>query len=113
MPMFGDGSTRRDYTFIDDVVGGVRAAMVYDRSPYEVINLGNNRTITLTQMIATLEQALGVSATIDRQPEQPGDVPQTWARIEKAQALLGYDPKTRFEDGVRRFCDWIRTSPDL
>lgn len=113
IPMFGEGSTRRDYTFIDDVVGGIRAAMAYDRSSYEVINLGNNRTIALKQMIATLEQALGVSATIDRQPEQPGDVPQTWARIEKAQALLGYHPRTRFEDGVRRFCEWVRTSPAL
>lgn len=111
IPMFGDGSTRRDYTFVDDVIGGIRAAMDYEGSLYEVINLGNNRTVGLSQMIATLEQALGVTAVIDRQPEQPGDVPQTWARIEKAQRLLGYDPKTRFEDGIGRFCEWIQTSP--
>ena len=108
IPVFGDGSTRRDYTFVDDVVGGIRAAMDYQGSPFEVINLGNNRTISLSQMIATLEQALGVTARIDRQPEQPGDVPQTWARIERAQRLLGYDPKTGFEDGIRRFCQWLR-----
>ncbi len=110
LPVFGDGSTRRDYTFVDDIIAGVRAAMAYDGSSYEVINLGNNRTIALSQMIAALEQALGVTARIDRQAEQPGDVPQTWARIEKAQALLGYDPKTRFEDGIGRFCEWMRTS---
>ncbi|HEY6508193.1 MAG TPA: NAD-dependent epimerase/dehydratase family protein, partial [Vicinamibacterales bacterium] len=113
IPMFGDGSTRRDYTFVDDVIGGIRAAMDYEGSLYEVINLGNNRTVGLSQMIATLEQALGVTAVIDRQPEQPGDVPQTWARIEKAQRLLGYDPKTRFEDGIGRFCEWIQTTPAL
>lgn len=108
IPMFGDGSTRRDYTFVDDIVAGIRAAMDYHASPFEVINLGNNRTIGLRQMIATLEQALGVTAHIDRQPEQPGDVPQTWARIERAQRLLGYEPKTGFEDGIRSFCEWLR-----
>jgi UDP-glucuronate 4-epimerase len=108
IPMFGDGSTRRDYTYVDDVVAGVRAAMAYDASPYEVINLGNNRTISLQEMIATLETALGVTAQIERLPEQPGDVPQTWARVEKAAALLGYAPKTRFADGVAQFCAWLQ-----
>ncbi len=107
IPMFGDGSTRRDYTFIDDIVAGVRAAMTYDRSPYEVINLGNNRTVSLREMIATLEKALHIEARIEQHPEQPGDVPQTWARVEKARALLGYEPKTSFDEGVARFCDWL------
>src|SRR5882672_11342981 len=75
--VFGDGMTRRDYTYIDDVIGGVRAAMDYDRSLYEVINLGNNRTVTLLEMIAGLEQALQMRASIEHLPEQPGDVPQT------------------------------------
>jgi UDP-glucuronate 4-epimerase len=108
IPVFGDGSTRRDYTFIDDIIGGVRAAMQYDRTPYEVINLGNNRTVTLNEMIAGLEAALGVRAAIERLPEQPGDVPQTWANIEKASRLLGYAPTTTYEEGVRRFAAWLK-----
>ena len=94
IPVFGDGSTRRDYTFIGDIVQGIRGAMAYTDTPYEVINLGNNHTVSLAEMIASLEQALGVTAIIDRQPEQPGDVPQTWANIAKAHRLLGYQPRT-------------------
>jgi UDP-glucuronate 4-epimerase len=109
IPVFGDGSTRRDYTFISDIVAGVQAAVDYDRTRYEVINLGNDRTVTLTQMIAELERALSVEARIDRQPEQPGDVPQTWASIDKAAALLGYQPKTAFPAGIDRFCEWLRS----
>ena len=108
IPVFGDGTTRRDYTYIADIVSGVQAALVYDRSGYEVINLGNDRTVTLSEMIAELERALGVTATIDRQPEQPGDVPQTWASIDKATSLLGYRPETPFAIGVDRFCAWLR-----
>jgi UDP-glucuronate 4-epimerase len=107
IPMFGDGHTRRDYTFVDDVVAGLRAAMEYTASPYEVINLGNSRTVSLIDMVATLEAALGAKARIERLPEQPGDVPQTWARVEKAQALLGYAPSTDFAAGVDRFCAWL------
>jgi UDP-glucuronate 4-epimerase len=108
IPVFGDGTTRRDYTFIDDIVAGIRRAIDYDRSRYEVINLGNDRTVTLTDMIRELETALGVTARIDRQPEQPGDVPQTWASVDKAAALLGYEPKTPFPAGIARFCAWLR-----
>ena len=111
IPVFGDGSTRRDYTFIDDIVSGVRAAMEYTGSAYEVINLGNNETVTLTEMIEGLERALDLRAIIDRQPLQPGDVPQTWANIEKASRLLGYRPTTSYADGVKKFADWLRTSP--
>lgn len=75
IPVFGNGETKRDYTYVDDVVSGVCAAMAYDGSPYEVINLGNNRTVSLNEMIAGIEQALGMRAIVDRQPEQPGDVP--------------------------------------
>jgi len=108
IPVFGDGTTRRDYTFISDIVSGIRGALDYDRSRYEVINLGNDRTVTLGQMIAELERALGVTAAIDRQPEQPGDVPQTWAAVDKAAALLGYRPETAFSTGIDRFCEWLR-----
>lgn len=107
VPVFGDGSTRRDYTYIDDIINGVRAAISYADSPYEVINLGNNRTVTLSEMIAGLEGALGKRARIERLPEQPGDVPQTWASIDKAQRLLGYSPATTYAEGVRRFAEWF------
>jgi UDP-glucuronate 4-epimerase len=109
LPVFGDGSTRRDYTFIDDIVAGVRAAMTYEESRYEVINLGNNETLSLNDMIAGLEEALGMRATIQRLPEQPGDVPQTWANVDKAARLLGYRPGTRYAEGVSRFVEWLRS----
>jgi UDP-glucuronate 4-epimerase len=108
IPFFGDGSTRRDYTFIDDIVSGIRGAIDYGRTPYEVINLGNNRTVSLQEMVATLEQAFGVRANLQRLPEQPGDVPQTWASVEKAHALLGYRPSTSFAEGIEKFTDWYR-----
>ena len=107
IPVFGDGSTSRDYTFIEDVISGVRAAMDYTGSQYEVINLGNTHTVTLSEMIAGLERALGVSARIERHPEQPGDVPQTWANVDKARALLGYNPSTPYSEGVTRFAAWL------
>ena len=108
IPVFGDGSTRRDYTYVDDIVAGVVSAVDYAQSQYEVINLGNNQTVTLRQMISGLEDALGVRARIERLPEQPGDVPQTWASVEKAGRLLGYAPRTPYEQGVRHFADWLR-----
>ena len=107
VPVYGDGSTRRDYTYVGDLVTGIEAALRYDRSPYEVINLGNNATVTLLEMIRALEGALGMRATIDWQPEQPGDVPQTWASVAKAHDLLGYEPRTTFTEGVRRFAEWF------
>ena len=110
IPMFGDGSTRRDYTFVADIVAGIRAAIDYDKTPYEVINLGNHQTVSLREMIDGLEKALGVSARIEHLPEQPGDVPQTWARIDKARALLGYEPKTRYIEGVKAFAEWFRAT---
>jgi UDP-glucuronate 4-epimerase len=113
IPVFGDGSTRRDYTFVADIVSGIRAAIDYDKTDYEVINLGNNDTLSLDEMIAGLEQALGISATIERLPEQPGDVPQTWAQIDKARALFGYEPLTRYADGVKQFAEWFRRSHTL
>src|SRR5215510_7718347 len=109
LEVYGDGSTRRDYTYIDDIIQGVRAAMTYAGSPYDVINLGNNETVTLTEMIDGLEAALGIRARIERLAEQPGDVPQTWASIEKAHRLLGYRPTTLYREGVRRFAEWLES----
>jgi UDP-glucuronate 4-epimerase len=108
IPVFGDGSTRRDYTYIDDIIAGVRGAIMYDRTSYEVVNLGNNETITLRAMIRGLEEALGVSARITWLPEQAGDVPQTWASIDKAKRLFAYAPATSYQEGVRRFAAWVR-----
>lgn len=105
--MFGDGSTRREYTYVEDIVQGVRRAMEYTATPYEVINLGNNHTISLRDMVAGLEQALHMTAIIEQHPEQPGDVPQTWANIDKARRLLGYEPRTSYDVGVGRFVEWM------
>ena len=107
LPVYGDGSTRRDYTYVGDTIAGVRAAMDHDASRYEVINLGNDRTVTLARMIEALEEVLGVESRIERFPTQPGDVPQTWADIGKAGRLLGYRPRTTFEEGLERFAAWL------
>ena len=104
--VFGDGSTRRDYTFIEDIVDGIVAALDYDAERYALFNLGNNQTVSLSQMIETLENALGKRALRDYQPEQPGDVPQTWADLETVSKGLGYQPKVSFEEGIERFCEW-------
>ncbi len=107
IPVFGDGSTRRDYTYVKDTVAGIIGAINYEGSDYEIINLGNNRTITLSEMIATIETSFGKKAIINRLPMQPGDVPKTYANISKAQRLLGYQPSTSFETGIDLFRDWF------
>ena len=107
VPVFGDGTTRRDYTYVEDIIAGVRAAMDYEASAYEVINLGGSRTVGLSELIALLERELGQKAVIDRQPAQPGDVPRTYADVSKARRLLGYDPRTPIEEGIRRFVEWF------
>ncbi len=106
--MFGDGSTRRDYTYIDDIISGVRAAMDYDASMHEVFNLGESETTELSRLIELLEDSLGKKAVIDCQPMQPGDVPITYADISKARELLGYDPQTKIEQGIPKFVEWFK-----
>jgi UDP-glucuronate 4-epimerase len=103
----GDGSNRRDCTFVGDIVDGIRAAMEYGDLQYEVFNLGNSQTVSLQEMVYGLERVLGVKARIENKPEQPGDVPQTWADITKAQRQLGYHPRTCFEEGLSRFAAWL------
>jgi UDP-glucuronate 4-epimerase len=110
IPVFGDGTTRRDYTYIDDIIQGVRAAIDYTASGYEAINLGESRTVELRELIELLEKALDKHAIIDRQPPQPGDVPQTFADITKARRLLGYNPQTDIEEGIVRFVNWFRAN---
>lgn len=107
--IYGNGQSARDYTYIDDIVQGIKAAMCYTAKPYDVFNLGNTHPISLRQMVQELERVLGVKARIKRQPDQPGDVPITWANIDKARDLLGYQPTTQFAEGMWRFGEWMRS----
>src|SRR5881398_997112 len=104
---FGDGSTRRDYTYIDDIIQGTMAALDYSGAPYEIFNLGESETIPLKDLISAIENALGKQAKINELPEQPGDMPLTCGDISKARKLLGYNPATPFTDGLPRFVDWF------
>lgn len=110
IPVYGDGSTARDYTYITDTVAGVLACTEREFG-YEIINLGESHTVTLNRLIEVLERELGVRAIVDRQPPQPGDVPITYANIEKAQRLLGYAPQVQIEEGIRRFVEWFKSAP--
>jgi len=107
LKMFGDGTTYRDYTFIDDIVAGVVAALDADLS-YEIINLGNSQTVMLRDFVELVEELTGHRANIVHMPPQPGDVPRTYADVSKARRLLGYDPKTPFAEGMAHFVDWYR-----
>src|SRR6266487_625162 len=107
---FGDGSTRRDYTYIDDVIQGTIAALQYEGSLFDIFNLGENDTIQLKDLIVAIENALGKKAKINQLPEQPGDMPLTCADISKARKLLGYKPTTRLSDGLPRFIEWFLRS---
>lgn len=113
IPVFGDGSTQRDYTYIDDIISGVVAALRYEGSLFEVINLGESQTVSLRRLVELLEQALGKRAIVDPQPFQPGDVPITYADISKARRLLGYDPQTNIEEGIERFVRWFKARTRL
>jgi len=104
---FGDGTTRRDYTYIDDIVQGTLAALGYDGPLFDIFNLGESETIQLKDLISAIEKALGKKAKVNRLPEQPGDMPLTCADISKARKLLGYNPITRLSDGLPRFIDWF------
>ena len=107
--VFGDGSAERDFTYIDDIVQGIVAALERT-SGYRIYNLGNNRTVTVIEVIRLLERALGKAANIDFQGKQPGDVPLTRANIDLAKAELGYNPCTSIEAGVATFVEWFASS---
>ena len=107
---FGDGTTRRDYTYIEDVIHGTMAALQYEGPLFDIFNLGESDTIQLKDLIAAIENALEKKAKINRLPEQPGDMPLTCADISKARKLLDYKPTTRFKEGLPRFIDWFLKS---
>jgi UDP-glucuronate 4-epimerase len=107
VPVFGDGHSRRDYTYVDDIVAGITAAMRVNPR-FAVFNLGESRTVTLLELIGILEQALGKKARLRFLPDQPGDMPITYADITRARERLGYDPRTEIEDGIRKFVAWFR-----
>jgi UDP-glucuronate 4-epimerase len=111
--MYGDGSTSRDYTFVMDIVQGVIAAMYYDKSNFEIINLGNNYTVSLRDLVKAIEELIGKKAIIEQHPDQPGDVPKTFADISKAKELLGYNPKTQLKEGLNFFYDWFIQNKEL
>ena len=107
VPVFGDGSTSRDYTYVEDIVAGIVAALERcDR--YRIYNLGGSEPVSLSKLIQELEQAIGRPAIIDRRPAQPGDVERTYADLTRARAELGYQPKVSLAEGLRRFAEWFR-----
>ena len=108
IPVFGDGTTARDYTYIDDIVDGIYESVLYDKNGFEIFNLGNSKTITLAELIVTIEKTVGKKAMIDRQPMQPGDVVITYAGTERAKRLLGFTSKIDILEGIKRFVDWYK-----
>ncbi|MFV0415426.1 MAG: GDP-mannose 4,6-dehydratase [Chthoniobacterales bacterium] len=106
IPKFGDGNTRRDYTYVDDIVDGVIGAINYRDKNFDVFNLGESETTTLNTLIAQIEKNLGKKALIEQLPEQPGDMPRTCADITKARHLIGYNPQTKISQGIPKFVEW-------
>ncbi|HEV3338774.1 MAG TPA: GDP-mannose 4,6-dehydratase [Pirellulales bacterium] len=108
LPLFGDGTIRRDFTHVSDICSGLLAALARPEAVGQTINLGHDEPVELRQVIATLEAAAGKKALIDRQPEKPGEMPVTHADLTKARRLLGYQPRVAFADGVRDFVAWYQ-----
>jgi len=108
--IYGDGTTRRDYTFVKDIVSGISAAITYNKTKYEVINIGNNNTVQLSDLVKAIEKVIGKKAIIEHVGEMPGDVPLTYADISKAQSLLEYAPKTSLIEGLTEFYNWYKLS---
>jgi UDP-glucuronate 4-epimerase len=119
IPIFGDGSTGRDYTYVDDIVAGVCSAANWclkqpqDGGRFEIFNIGNSSPVRLTELVASLEKATRKNAQCRNLPSQPGDVSLTWADISKAGSVLGYRPKIRLDEGLSRFVNWYRDQPAM
>ncbi|WP_308576732.1 GDP-mannose 4,6-dehydratase [uncultured Fusobacterium sp.] len=111
IPFYGDGTTKRDYTYIDDIVDGILKSMNYlfnNENIYEIFNLGESHVVSLKEMVETIENAIGKKAILDIQPMQPGDVEKTYADISKAKAMICYDPQTNFSEGIKKFVEWYK-----
>jgi UDP-glucuronate 4-epimerase len=106
--LYGSGNTFRDYTFIDDIVSGIMGAVDYKTSEFEIFNLGNTHTVSLMELVTTIEDVMGKKANIEFMPEQPGDVPYTWSDVQKTRELLQYNPQTSIRDGISKFIDWYK-----
>lgn len=110
IPFYGDGTSKRDYTYIDDIIDGVYKSILYvmeNENVYEIFNLGESETISLTDMVKTIESELNITAKLKRLEQQPGDVFQTYADISKAKSILGYNPTTNFKNGIEKFVEWF------
>ena len=116
IPMFGDGTTSRDYTYIDDIVDGISKSCDYcmnNSDVYEILNIGNSSPTTLKEMIVTIGEALGIEPKIKQLPMQPGDVDRTFADVSKAKRLIGYEPKVSFKEGINNFVKWYKENEEL
>jgi UDP-glucuronate 4-epimerase len=113
IPVFGNGTSKRDYTYVSDIVDGIFQALTSQSQGFEILNLGNNHPVTLEYLIHLIEEALGKSAKIKNLPMQAGDVPITFAEISKAKTRLGYQPKVTIEEGISQFVQWYRKSADM
>jgi UDP-glucuronate 4-epimerase len=114
IPFYGDGSTRRDYTYVDDIVQGIEGAIAYAAgrpASFELFNLGESDTVPLARLVELLGAAMGITPALERLPAQPGDVERTYADISRARAMLGYTPRVRIEEGIPRFVEWFRKGP--
>ncbi|MDR3258912.1 MAG: GDP-mannose 4,6-dehydratase [Fusobacteriaceae bacterium] len=113
IPFYGDGTTSRDYTYIDDIIDGILKSINYlfkNEKVYEIFNLGGSHVVSLKKMVEAIETTLGKKAILNKQPIQPGDVEKTYADITKAKKILGYNPTTNFEDGIRKFIEWYKNT---
>ena len=107
IPIYGDGSSRRDYTYIDDLIEGI-LSVIHHHKGFEVYNLGESQTTSLKELIKLIEGALGKKAMIEMLEPQPGDVSVTYADVSKAKRMLKYQPKVKMEEGIRRFVEWYK-----
>jgi UDP-glucuronate 4-epimerase len=110
---YGDGSTARDYTYIEDIVNGIVAAANYTANDFEVFNLGGSATTTLSELIKLIEAATGKQAIIEQMDDQPGDVPLTFADVSKAHELLGYSPQTPIAKGISKYVEWYKATQSM
>ena len=114
--MYGDGTTSRDYTYVEDIVDGIIKSCEYtmhNENVYEILNLGNSSPVSLKEMINTIGQALGKAPKIKQLPMQPGDVDRTYADVSKAKRLIGYEPKVSFEQGIKNFVEWYKENKEM